>query len=331
MASAKEDPLYRVIRTLRRCPRIGGIYLLYEEQNRAVLKESSNKLHSKMWALHLSIYDKVRADRINPLIFGRDVVAKLVATGRYSSAVITTRLMVSLLDFAVAIGVIDRNPLGTIWSLPIVRKAGLMSESQARHRPSFDHDSLGADLRQLLEIFARQGRRRWLLLQISLRVLLRPAEVAALKITDLDLQKHQITARKTKTKEAFIIPTDSTLEKLLLDAHRLYGSAETGYVFKGCRDPRAHLSAQTMNRALSDCGYKGKLCAHGIRAIGRNFFADRTKQVPPYISEAILQHAAAKVERAYRRNDDYLAQRRSAMAIWWKFLDSITAQTQGRA
>lgn len=323
MPDVKEDPLYREVRALRRCPKLGAIFVLFEGQNRAVLKENSKTLHSKMWALHLSIYEKVRADRLNPLIFGRDVVDNLVATGRYTSAVTATRLMVSVLDFAVAIGVIDRNPLGTIWSLPIMRKAEQMSEAMARHRPSFNHDEIKVELRKLLEIFARQGGRRWLLLQISLRVLLRPAEVVALKISALDLKKHQITARRTKTRDRFIIPTDNSLESLLLEAHRLYGSDETGYIFKGYRDPRSHLSAQTMNRALVSCGYKDRLCAHGIRSLGRNFFADRSKQVPPYISEAILQHTSSKVELAYRRNDDYLKQRRSAMKLWWDYLSSL--------
>ncbi len=323
MTDLKEDPLYKKARALRRSPRIGAIYVLFEGQNRAVLKESSKALHSKIWALHLSVYENARADRLNPLIFGRDIVENLVATGRYSSAIAATRLMVSVLDFAVAIGVIDRNPLGTIWSLPIMRKAEQMSEAMARHRPSFNHDEIKVELRKLLEIFARQGGRRWLLLQISLRVLLRPAEVVSLKISDLDLKRHQITARRTKTHDEFIIPTDDTLEALLIEAHRLYGSDETGYVFRGYRDPRAPLSPQTMNRALTDCGYQGKLCAHGIRSIGRNFFADRTSQVPPYISEAILQHATSKVERAYRRNDDYLKQRRNAMKLWWSFINSL--------
>ncbi|MGN0907985.1 MAG: tyrosine-type recombinase/integrase [Succinivibrio sp.] len=323
MPEAKEDPLYKEIRSLRRSPKIGAIFLLFEVQNRAVLKENSKALHSKMWARHLSIYENVRADRINPLIFERDVIEALVADGLYNSAIVATRLMVSVLDFAVAIGVIDRNPIHTIWRLPIMKKAEQMSEAMARHRPSFDHDEIKNELRKLFEVFAKQGGRRWLLLQISLRVLLRPAEVVSLKLSDLDLKRHQITARGTKTRGEFIIPTDETLEDLLTEAHRIYGSAETGYVFRGYRDPRAPLSAQTMNRALTDCGYKGKLCAHGIRSIGRNFFADRTSQVPPYISEAILQHATSKVERAYRRNDDYLKQRRSAMKLWWNFLSSL--------
>ena len=323
MTDLKEDPLYKKVRALRRSPRTGAIYTLFEGQNRAVLKESSKALHSKIWALHLSVYENARADRLNPLIFGRDVIENLVASGRYSSAITATRLMVSVLDFAVAIGVLDINPLGTVWSLPIIKQAGHMSASLVRHRPSFEYGSISKDLKALLRIFSTQGRRRWLLLQISLRVLLRPAEVVALKISDLDLKKHQITARRTKTRDRFIIPTDNALESLLVEAHRLYGSDETGYIFKGYRDPRSHLSAQTMNRALVSCGYKDRLCAHGIRSLGRNFFADRSKQVPPYISEAILQHASSKVELAYRRNDDYLKQRRSAMKLWWDYLSSL--------
>lgn len=128
---------------------------------------------------------------------------------------------------------------------------------------------------------------------------------------------------QTKTKDRFIVPTDAKLEDLLAKAYREYGSTEMGWIFRGLRDRALPLSPQTLNRALKDLGYKDRLCAHGIRSLGKNWFSHNAARVPPFVSEAILQHAPGKVEGAYRRDDDYLMQRRSAMKLWWAFLDGL--------
>ena len=323
MSKLTEDPLYRDLAKLRRSPRLGKIFLLYEEQNRGVLKENSRSLQGKIWSKYLSAYENERADRMSPLLFIKDVLSDPLDNGHYSSAILATRLMVSLLNFAVAIGVLKTNPLATIWNLPLLKKADRLSKAVTAHRPCFAYDTAKSQLKSLIKKFSSECLRRQFLLQISLRTLLRPAEVVSLKISDLDCAKHQITARNTKTRTEFIIPTDAKLEEILINAHRLYGSEYSGYILSGYRNPKDHLSAQTMNRALKDCGYQGCLCAHGIRTLGRNFFSAHTKEVPPYISEAILQHVPSKVERAYRRDDDYLMQRRLAMRLWWDYLNAL--------
>lgn len=318
-----ETEIDKTISSLRRRPLFGGIYKLYEQELSGMLKPATIRRQQAAWRNHLSRYEAKRADTITPLGFQKAMIEPACADGHCATALYLARLAHTVLDFGVAIGVLERNPLRTIWQLPRVKGAEKEARSGVRHRPSFEHTKIRQEAGKLVRDFQKAGGRRWLLLQVSLRTLLRPGEVVRLRWSDLDLKRHQIAAIGTKTRARFIIPTDARLESILEEAWREYGSAQRGWIFRGLRDPALPLSPQTLNRALKDLGYKDRLCAHGIRALGKNWFSHNAARVPPFVSEAILQHAPGKVEGAYRRDDDYLMQRRSAMKLWWAFLDGL--------
>ncbi len=319
----KNSDLEKTIASLRRRPLFGQIYRLYEGELDGILKPATIRRQQAAWRNFLSRYEAERADRISPLGFQKAMIEPACAQGHCATALYLARLAHSVLDFGVAIGVLDANPLRTIWQLPKVKGAEKEARRAVKHRPSFDHSRITQEAGKLVRDFKKAGGRRWLLLQVSLRTLLRPGEVVRLRWPDLDLKRHQIVALGTKTRAQFVIPTDARLEAILEEAWREYGSAERGWIFRGLRDPALPLSPQTLNRALKDLGYKNRLCAHGIRALGKNWISHNAARVPPFVSEAILQHAPGKVEQAYRRDDDYLMQRRSAMKLWWAFLDGL--------
>lgn len=315
--------LEKELAALRRRPLFGEIYRLYEGELEGILKPVTIRRQQAAYRNYLSRYADRRADRISPLGFQKEIVEPACETGHCATALYLARLAHTVLDFGVAIGVLEENPLRTIWSLPRVKAAEKEARKAVVHRPSFDHSRIRQEAGRLVRDFKKAGGRRWLLLQVSLRTLLRPGEVVRLRWPDLDLKRHQIAALGTKTRAQFVIPTDAKLEAILEEAWKQYGSAERGWIFRGLRDPALPLSPQTLNRALKDLGYKDRLCAHGIRALGKNWFSHNAARVPPFVSEAILQHAPGKVEGAYRRDDDYLMQRRSAMKLWWAFLDEL--------
>lgn len=315
--------LEKALASLRRRPLFGGIYRLYEGELSGILKPATIRRQQAAYRNYLEKYADQRADRISPLAFQKQIIEPACEEGHCATALYLARLAHTVLDFGVAIGVLEGNPLRTIWNLPKVKSAEKTARRRVVHRPSFNHAEIGRQTRRLISDFRNAGGRRELLLQISLRTLLRPGEVVRLKYPDLDHARHCIAAVQTKTKDRFIVPTDAKLEDLLAKAYMEYGSTEMGWIFRGLRDPALPLSPQTLNRALKDLGYKGRLCAHGIRALGKNWFSHNTAKVPPFVSEAILQHATGKVEQAYRRDDDYLKQRREAMRLWWAFLDGL--------
>ncbi len=318
------DQLNLQIKKLKRSPKMGEIFELYLQENRIFLKEKTILGQKTAWISHLYKLDKIRADNLNPLLFQKIILEPVYKDKHYVNALYLTRLTVTILKFAVTIQIIQQNPLDTVWELPLIKYMKKLSSQNLTHRPSFNHNEIESQLTKLLKVFKEKTcERRQLLLEFSLKFLLRPGEMVKLKITDLDTKQHILIAHDTKTFRDFKIPTNKEMEEKIEYTWKKYGSPSTGFIFCGLRDPSTALSGQVLNKALKELGYKNLLCAHGIRSIGSNWFSHRASKVPPYVREAILQHVSGKVERAYRRDDFYLKQRREAMLLWWDFLDRL--------
>ena len=313
---------------LRRSPKIGQIYELYRSEMEPVLRSSTMTKLDKVWYAHLSALSDLRADRLSPLEFQHLILQKIYDAGSWYTVTLLARIYGQLTGFAAAVGVLADDPMQTLSALPLVKKAARLSEQHAKHRPTLDYRHLRSELKQVLETFKNQCcLRQQLLLEIQLRTILRPGEAVKLKLCDLDLKQHLLTVHQTKTKERFLIPTTQSLELCLIKAYQHFGSSTEGWIFAGLRNPKQHLSPQTLNKALKDHGWKDKLVAHGLRSVAANFFARNEAKVPPYIAEACLQHACpnASVVEAYRR-DDYLGSRRKAMALYNAWIDEIYAE-----
>lgn len=320
----KIEQLRNLITKLKRSPKIGEIYKLYCDEHDKIIKDKTRLHLQAIWNKHLS--DKLaslRADRLTPLEFQVLILDELQQKQLYNTAITATRIMVAAFDFAVAITVLQSNPLRTVYDLPILRMLQKQARQHLQHRPSFNHNTLRIDLKELIKTFKdKTTTQRINLLYLSLALLLRPGEIVKIKIQELDTKSKCLTVHDTKTLEEFKVPVDDRIIKLIEDTYQEFGNHDQGYIFRGYRYSE-HLSSQTLNVALKKLGYKGKLCAHGIRAVGSNFFAHHSKEVPPYVREAILQHSVGKVEKAYRHDDFYLKQRRTAMKLWYDYLDGL--------
>ena len=327
-SDAAKSELAVKLSKLRRSPKIGQIFELFRAEMEQVLRTSTLNKLDKVWYAHLSALENLRADRLSPLEFQKLVLQKRYDEGSYYTVTLLARIYKQLTGFAAAVGVLADDPMETLGALPLVKKAARLSEQQARHRPTLDYRHLRSELKQVLETFRNQCcLRQQLLLEVQLRTILRPGEAVKLKLCDLDLKAHLLTVHQTKTKEMFLIPTTKSLELCLIKAYQHFGSSTEGWIIAGLRDPKNHLSPQTLNKALKDHGYKDVLCAHGLRSVAANFFAKNETKVPPYVAEACLQHSCANaaVVKAYRR-DDYLGSRRKAMALYNDWIDGIYAE-----
>ena len=84
-------------------------------------------------------------------------------------------------------------------------------------------------------------------------------------------------------------------------------------------DPKTHTNEQTANAALKRMGLKGKLVAHGLRALGSTTLNE--KGFDPDVIEAALAHSDKdEVRSAYNRTD-YLDRRREMMEWWSKHIE----------
>lgn len=322
-----DQQFIKKIKLIKRSPKLGRVYEIYREEQQATLCNTTLTRQNKIWLKHLSIIEDHRIDKLEPLFIQKKILKPIFIKEKYTTCVYTARLLVTILDFSVACNLISRNPLKEIFTLPLLKKAAQQQTKQIQHRVTLPYDNLRTELMQVIKTFNRKTcKRRQLLLEISLRTILRPREVTSLKISDLNLEKHTLTVHNTKTLNEFIIPTSESLENALIEAHKLFGNSKYKWIFAGLREQSLPLSSQTLNKALKDLGYKEKLCAHGIRSVASNYFASHSDEIHPWTAEAMLQHSVGSaVARAYRR-DNYFSERVKAGKIWNEWLDGIYRQ-----
>lgn len=88
-----------------------------------------------------------------------------------------------------------------------------------------------------------------------------------------------------------------------------------------------HISGQALAKWLhGKPEFKNRLVAHGLRSIGRGWFADN--DVPFEIAEAALAHlVGSQVVRAYQRGD-YFAPRQKIMLSWHAYIQSCAQCAQ---
>ena len=318
------DEIRTRISRLKRSPRLGGIFELYRSETEQTLKKTTQEKHLKIWFTHFGELENVRADRLSPLELQKRLLDEQFKAGHYHTVNYLARFVCAMLDFAVAVGILKVNPVTSIFSLPLLKKSRSMEAALGTHRPTLPYTRLRSELKQVITVFEEKASlRRRLLLEISLRTILRPGECVKLLKDNLSITEHTLKVVNTKTKTVFIIPTSASLEQAILLAGELFGGGKEDYVFAGVRNPSGHLSAQVLNCALKDYGYENRLCAHGIRSVAANYFASVSTKVLPHIASACLQHAVgSSVEKCYRR-DDFLRDRRRAMKLWNEWLDGI--------
>lgn len=319
------DEIRTRISALKRSPRLDGIFTLWHSETAQTLKPSTQEKHQKLWIAHFAEIENLRADRLNPLEVQKLLLDGLFAQGRYHTVNSVARFLSSMLDFAVAVGIISVNPISSIFSLPLLKKARSMESRKLQHRPTLPYHTLRRSLKEVIAVFEERAcLRRRLLLEISLRTILRPGECVCLVFSNLDPVAHELKAVNTKTREEFIIPAPDSLERAVREAWENFGNQTTGYIFSGVRDPNKHLSPQVLGTALREYGFRNRLCAHGIRSVAANFFASVSTRVLPHVASACLQHVEGNpVEKCYRRDLDFIRDRRRAMKLWNEWLDGI--------
>ena len=86
------------------------------------------------------------------------------------------------------------------------------------------------------------------------------------------------------------------------------------------------MSTETVNKALNRINYKGILCSHGIRAIGRTWLRDN--KFPFDVSEMMLAHkVGSDTVNAYMRSD-LLSERLEAQNKWADYIESMDKEQE---
>lgn len=220
-----------------------------------------------------------------------------------------------IFDMAVNAGYLPSNPLAKItkvFTVPAVK-----------HMASVDWKELPIVISQIEALAPPKYKN---LFYFSLATLLRPGEVVSIRLDWINEEAITIPAEFMKMKRVHRIPLTPYLIALIQEAKTIRKNKRSPYLFPGTR-PNKHISGQALAKWLhSQAEFKNRLVAHGLRSIGRTWFADN--DVPLEVAEACLAHlTGSQVVRAYQRGD-YFASRSKILLGWHAYIQTCARCAQ---
>jgi integrase len=233
-----------------------------------------------------------------------ETITPVADQGKLETVKKLCRWINEIMLFAVNTGLIHSNPLSGIGkafdapkvvNLPTI-KPGELPELMQR----INNASIKIVTRCLIE---------W-----QLHTMVRPNEAAGTRWDEIDLDKAlwTIPPERMKKNRPHIVPLSPQALALLQVIKPISGSRE--YVFPANNNPKRSANSQTVNMALKRMGFKGRLVAHGLRALASTTLNEQG--FDPDVIEAALAHIDKNSIRAAYNRADYL-ERRKTMLCWW--------------
>ncbi|WP_371185067.1 tyrosine-type recombinase/integrase [Thalassotalea maritima] len=245
----------------------------------------------------------VRVKHITPLM------QPLILEDKRETAKRISMFLNEVMRLAVASGVIEFNPLADLTkTLPAPAK-----QSQLTISP----DEL-PELMSRISAASISKNTYWMFL-LQLHTMVRPIEAATMQWIYIDFDKRLITLppERMKMRKPHIIPMSEQVFALLKHIQLVNGHRP--YLFPSNKDPLSHANSQTVNMMLKRNGFKGRLVAHGLRALASTTLNEHGKDYD--VIEAALAHVDQnQVRRAYNRAE-YITQRRELMQYWSDHID----------
>lgn len=260
-----------------------------------------------VWNVHLAKLDNKAIEEITP-DFVVDFLQPLLAQEKYDMAQTVAAVLRQVIEYAVFRQKLPYNPLSKI--------AKFIPKPKHKHYASFNDETLKEDMIKLFETMKNEKPVVQCLMYMHFFTLLRNAEVRNIKF---EMLEDGYFYTKTKTMEQFKCPITRQAQQVIeyLKAHRQ--SVFSDYIF-AVRNTRHPISELTLNKIFDKYGYRDKLRVHGIRTLGRQWFA-MCPDVKDSIAEMCLSHVVGNaVEQAYNRGV-YFDERKRVMQKWSDFVE----------
>ncbi|MEQ3640816.1 MAG: integrase domain-containing protein [Alteromonas sp.] len=233
-----------------------------------------------------------------------EVINLIVGRNSHEIARKVARRMNSVMTYAVNAGIIHHNPLIGIKEL--------IPSTKVKHQPTISTNELPELMKALKYSSAKITTR--CLIEFQLHTMVRPGEAAEARWSEIDFSQSiwAIPSERMKMDRPHLVPlTNQALELLELmkpiSFHR-------EFIFPSHIDPKKPANKQSANKALRDMGFRGRLVAHGMRALASTTLNE--EGFDHDVIEAALAHKDENEVRAAYNRAQYLDRRRSMME-WW--------------
>lgn len=257
-----------------------------------------------------------------------NLVKGLVAQGKIETAKRVFSNLDHIFSYAVASGVLARNPCAEI------RKKSLVPRAPRVHRPAV---TTPTDLSSVLQRISMCGSTFPVMALIYLTILtfLRSKALRYAKWAEIDFEKRcwLVPSSRMKTVLAkklngqpFLVPLSSQAIEILESLQVLTGS--TGYLFPG-QAGNLVIDANTLNKALRSVGIstKKEQSGHGFRATARTMLVEQLGYRRE-LAELQIDHTVKGPNgRAYDRTE-FAPARAQMMQMWADYIDHLGGQKQ---
>ncbi|HHE3604671.1 TPA: tyrosine-type recombinase/integrase [Pasteurella multocida] len=222
------------------------------------------------------------------------------------------RLLNEVLNFAVNYGLIPFNPCLQINEV--------FSFGKSNNNPAISPKELPELIKTVM--YSSVAIQTKLLFQFQLLTMVRPSEASNATWSEIDLEKAlwTIPAQRMKKRNPFVIPLSSQTIAILNKMKSIAPKGE--YVFQSWIKPNKPMSSQTINKMLSDLGYKDKQTAHGLRTIGRTYLAEQ--RIDYEVAEMCISHKTGTQTGKIYDRADFLEQRKPVMQLWGDYVEKCS-------
>ncbi|WP_447044279.1 tyrosine-type recombinase/integrase [Vreelandella sp. H-I2] len=245
-----------------------------------------------------------------------DCLRKIEKQGKLETAKRVRTLASMIFRYAIATERANRDPAADL--------KGALKSPQIKHHPAITEPDEIAKL--MRAIYAYSGEPVTLAaLKLSALVFVRPGELRRAEWSSINLEEATWSFTSSKNGPSLIVPLATQAVEVLVDLNDLTGRGR--YVFPGARSRVRPMSENAITAAMAGMGYKGRMTAHGFRAMARTVLEERLNYPPAHIEQQLAHSVKDANGRAYNRTA-FLEQRRAMLQAWANYLDALREGSQ---
>ncbi len=209
---------------------------------------------------------------------------------------------------------------------PVIHLRGAFKAKPESHYPAIEVRELPELIKAINmnepRLYSRTRRAIWL----SMLTFCRPKEIRTARWEHINFAEAEwiIPASMMKSKRDHVVPLATQTIQVLQTQLDEIRRTNTPWVFPSQFSLRKPMSDATVSKALHRLGYKGRMTAHGFRALARTAIREKLKYYPDIIEAQLAHKPSGPLGRAYDRAI-FLDDRRIMMQEWADFVFSHRA------
>lgn len=251
------------------------------------------------------------------------VARRIEKRGHIDTAHRCTQLAGQIMRFAVAEGLVRRDPTGDL--------RGALIPVESTHMPSVTDPNRVGEILRMFDAFSGTYQVQCAL-KLAPLVFTRPGELRKAKWSHINLDEAMwsIPAEDMKMREPHLVPLSRQALEILSDM--LPFSNHLEHVFPGGRDPKRPMSEAAVNAAMRRLGIdtRNELTGHGFRAMARTILHERLGYEPDVIEQQLAHKTPGPLGAAYARAK-FIDKRTEMMQVWADYLDQLKVEVLTRA